>query len=556
MAANVEDLAGYWKWLNTDASQWRTLWQELADYILNRKNDITTKIRPGSKRTAKVYDSTPIRANELLASGMQGSLTSAAVRWFKLAMADEELNELQAVAEWLDDTTDRIYKALNNSNFGAEMQEVYIDLGAFGTAALYLDEMPPIPPDIFGGFRFKTFPIGSYVISEDSRGSVNFVIRELDLPLKVAKELWDTKLSEKLRNKAEKNPFERATFLQAVYARPGINAEEVGLDTLATHKPWASVYFEPETKTLLQEGGFDEFPFMVPRWTKTSGEVYGRGPGMTALPDIRTLNKAVQERFIAWGLALRPPLEVRDRSVVGRVKLTSASINTTRGPDAIKPIDLGTNFDVTNFQEEQIRNSIRAIFFSDQLQFPPKQGTPISATEAAIRFELMQRILGPTLGRLESELLSPLISRAFSVMARAGALLPAPGILTGEDSSMEIRFEGPLSRVQRASELDDINRFYGHTLPLLQADESFAQIFADTVNGEEVLRQIADVTGLRAKLLRTPDQVAARQKARTEAMEQQTEMDSMAENMGKAAPMVKALQGAQEGQPPAGSEAA
>ena len=48
-----------------------------------------------------------------------------------------------------------------------------------------------------------------------------------------------------------------------------------------------SVANQKEEKTLLEEGGFDEFPYMVPRWSKVAGEIYGRSPSMTSLPDIK-----------------------------------------------------------------------------------------------------------------------------------------------------------------------------------------------------------------------------------------------------------------------------
>ena len=52
----------------------------------------------------------------------------------------------------------------------------------------------------------------------------------------------------------------------------------------------------------------------------------------------------------------------------------------------------------------------------------------MTATEVQVRYELMQRLLGPTLGRFQSEFLNPLIERVFGIMFRANAFLPAPEI--------------------------------------------------------------------------------------------------------------------------------
>jgi hypothetical protein len=43
--------------------------------------------------------------------------------------------------------------------------------------------------------------------------------------------------------------------------------------------PVASIYIERKTKHVLQNGGFEEFPYAVPRWYKVAGEKYGRSPG-------------------------------------------------------------------------------------------------------------------------------------------------------------------------------------------------------------------------------------------------------------------------------------
>ena len=54
--------------LHSQRSQWEKHWQELADYMLPRKADITKKRTQGDKRTELIFDSTAIHAVELLAS--------------------------------------------------------------------------------------------------------------------------------------------------------------------------------------------------------------------------------------------------------------------------------------------------------------------------------------------------------------------------------------------------------------------------------------------------------------------------------------------------------
>src|SRR3546814_19541249 len=46
-----------------------------------------------------------------------------------------------------------------------------------------------------------------------------------------------------------------------------------------------------ESKTILRESGYHEFPVVVPRWVRVPGSSYGVGQVYAALPDIRQLNE-------------------------------------------------------------------------------------------------------------------------------------------------------------------------------------------------------------------------------------------------------------------------
>ena len=57
-----------YKTLQSQRSNWESHWQELADFMLPRKADITKKRTQGDKRTEMIFDGTAIHAVELLAS--------------------------------------------------------------------------------------------------------------------------------------------------------------------------------------------------------------------------------------------------------------------------------------------------------------------------------------------------------------------------------------------------------------------------------------------------------------------------------------------------------
>src|SRR3546814_11589953 len=79
---------------------------------------------------------------------------------------------------------------------------------------------------------------------------------------------------------------------------------------------------------LVSESGYQEFPFAVPRWDTSSGEVYGRSPGMIALPDANTLQQMGKTLLVAGHKAVDPPLLVGDDSVLGTPKTFPGGITT------------------------------------------------------------------------------------------------------------------------------------------------------------------------------------------------------------------------------------
>jgi hypothetical protein len=240
---------------------------------------------------------------------------------------------------------------------------------------------------------------------------------------------------------------------------------------------------------VVRTGGYNEFPYLVPRWSKATGEIFGRSPSYNALPDIKTLNKAVEIGLKAWAKAIDPPLLVQDDGVIGRVRTTPAGITVVRNDGAVKPLQIASNWQITDLKENQLRTAIRQAFYSDQLQL--QDGPQMTATEVQVRYELMQRLLGPTLGRFQTEFLNPLIERVFGIMYRAKALNEAPSIIG--DTKIDIEYVGPLARSQRMEEAVAIERLYQLAMSIGQIDPSIM----DNIDHDEAIR-------MRAKLLGVP----------------------------------------------------
>jgi len=184
-------------------------------------------------------------------------------------------------------------------------------------------------------------------------------------------------------------------------------------------------------------------------------------------------------------------------------------------------------------KENQLRQAIRQAYYSDQLQL--QEGPQMTATEVQVRYELMQRLLGPTLGRFQSEFLNPLIERVFGIMYRAGAFLKEPEMLRGQQ--MDIEYVGPLARSQRMEESIAIEKLYGLAMNVVQVDPAIM----DNINHDEAIRLRGKLLGVPKTVLRGRDEVeemraerAEQQAMAAQAAQQQAEGDAM-QSQAKAA---------------------
>ena len=511
-------------------SNWESHWQQLADYMLPRKADIVKKRTQGDKRTELIYDGTAIHAVELLASSLHGMLTSPSTPWFSMRFRERELQGSDAANEWLESCIDQMYQAFHRSNFQQEVHELYFDLVVFGTGAIYVEGADD-------GVRFGTRHIAEISISEDANGVVDTVYRKFKMTARAMEQQFGRDaLPPVVLKDIENSPYTEHTILHAVYPRGGKAGRA------AKNKAIASIYYHMDSKALLSEGGFDDFPFMVPRFVKDSVSVYGRSPAMTALPDVKMLNKMCEVTIRAAQKQIDPPLMVPDDGFIMPIRTTPGSLNFYRAGtrDRMEPLNIGANNPLGLNMEEQRRNAIRQAFYVDQLLL--SQGQTMTATEVLQRNEEKMRLLGPVLGRLQSEMLQPLISRVFGLLLRNGVLPPAPEELQGQD--IEIEYVSPLAKAQKLTDLQSMLRGFEVMMQIAEV----APVM-DYLDSDKLVKYLVDTTGIPATVIRSDEEVARLRRQQSQQQEAQAQGEAQmmeAEALGNAAPMVKALAGMQQ----------
>ena len=513
--------------LKAQRQNWETHWQEVADYMQPRKADVTKTRSKGDKRTELIFDSSPIQAVELLAASLHGMLTNPSTPWFSLRFKDSRLEMQDEAKLWLENATEVMYTAFSRSNFQQEIFELYHDLITFGTAAMFIQE------DNEDILKFSTRHINEIFIAEDDKGGIDTVYRKFKLSVRAAIQQFGDKVSSDIKMQSAKDPYNEVEMLHVVYPRSDYNPKLK--DT--ANMPFESVYIEMKNGNELSVSGFQEFPFVVPRYLKASHEIYGRSPAMTALPDVKMLNEMSKTTIKAAQKQVDPPLLVPDDGFLLPVRTVPGGLNFYRSGtrDRIEPLNIGANNPLGLNMEEQRRTAIRNVFYVDQLML--QQGPQMTATEVIQRNEEKMRLLGPVLGRLQSELLKPLIDRAFNILLRKNQFRPAPDFLSGQD--IEIEYVSPLAKAQKSTELQSIMR----AIEIMGSLANVAPVF-DHVNMDNLVRHLADIVGVPQKILKPRSQLNAERQQKQQQQEQMAQMQQLqqvADAGGKIAPLAKAL---------------
>ena len=491
---------------------WDSHWQELADHILPRKNTVLDKKSEGQKRTWQLLDNVGMHSNELLAGALHGLLTNPNAQWFELTTGNLELDQDDQVRKWLQKTTREIHNVYNNSNFQTEIHELYMDLCCFGTSAMLLEE------DKKNVIRFSTKFIADYWIAENHMGFVDEIHHEWKWSAaQIIDEFGIDNVGKKVREAFEKGKDEKFCCVHVVYPKYQIEEYHGAM-------PYISQYYLPDGDIDLDVGEFQSFPYVVPRWTKAAGETYGRSPGMNALPEIKVLNKMNETQLIGAQKMVDPPIQMPDDGFIMPIITRPGGINYYRPgtQDTIKPLFTSTNIEWGEGVMAERRKRVRDSYFVDQLQL--QQGGPMmTATEVLQRTEEQMRLLGPMLGRQQSELLGPMIQRTYQIMWTKQMISEPPAIL--KDKAIDVRYSSLIAKSQRINDAQGVQRALQSVAPFIQLDPSVA----DNFNGDAAARIMSITFGMPQELLNDAKVVAEKRKQRAEA--QQAAIDAQKEQM-------------------------
>ncbi len=489
-------------------------WEELARYIAPNQSGTFLSSggfgsTPGEKKTLQLFDSTAPKAVQDLGSFMQSTITNPATQWSRSRFTNESLNSDKQAVTWLEQSNKILYQELNESNFNTEVGKNYRAYPTFGNMILFHEDSERRPGKDFNGFRFTAWHIAEVAWCENSEGVVDTIYRKFKLTAKQILEKFPDTAPKLLKvvSAMEKDPEQEFVIVHCVFPR---RPSEIKLNSLglanAEQRPIASIYIVEDDKVLVREDGYYEFPVYVTRWDTLPGSVYAYGPGHVALPDIRTLNRLKELSLSNSAKNLDPPTVVRERGIVGSLNLGARGVTVVKDINDVRYLQSGTDLRVTQFTAEELIKSIKEMFYIDKLMLPARTETgEMTAFEIAKRIEQMQRVLGPVLGRLNSEQNKPLIINSFKKLLRAGALPPLPPILQSMGVDIEIEFVNQFARAQRLEDVTNIQTWLGQIGQMAQLKPEVL----DVVNTDAVAYESGRIMGVPEEVMLDEKAVAA-----------------------------------------------
>ncbi len=513
--------------LKTDRSTFETHWQDIADVMRPQAYPFTTdggqSVQPGTKRTNKMFDSVPPLALEKHAAVLEALLSPRNQVWSKLAVSDESMQEDIEVQRYLDAVNKLLFRVRYRpqSNLASQLAESYLNLGAFGTQALYISD------DMGRGINYKSCGLHNLLIAEDHQGRVDRVFRHYEFTADQAAEAFGVdKLPPEMKTALEAKSQAKFKFMQAVVPRSFVEDSRRDFAGMA----YASLDIYMHDSRVISERGYRVMPYCVSRYTKSTEELYGRSPAMLVLADVNMLTRMNKATVRGAEKAVDPPLLTMDDSLAP-FNLTPGAMNygtlDSQGNPTVQAFQNQSRVEIGLEMMDQKRALVKEAFLLDVFQIL-KESPVMTATQVLEMAKEKAALLSPIMGRQQSELFGPMTARELDILSAAGMLPPMPEALIEAGGEVVIEYQSPLALAQRSETGASILRTWEAVATLAQTPEG--QEAMRVFNIAESMLELARINGYPAKALRSKEEIAA--------LDEQAQEANQTAQLLQAAPVV------------------
>ena len=428
--------------------QWRTIYEDCYRYALPQRNLYDGYYEgtvPGQNKMNMVFDSTAIHSTQRFANRIQSGLFPPYKKWCRLEPGNDIPAERKAeVQAALDTYSEKMFTLLRQSNFDLAMGEFLLDL-CVGTAVMLIQ-----PGDDINPIQFTPVPQYLIALEEGPNGTVDNVYRKYKVRAEaLPRQYPDIELNDQLQRLIENKPQEMVELIEAVILDP-------------ERKDYCYHIIHEKTRDELVFRRMDTTPWIVARYMKIPGEVFGRGPLVSSLPDVKTLNKTLELLLKNASIACAGVYTAADDGVINpsNIRITPGSIIPVArngGPQgaSLAPLPRSGDFNVSQIVINDLRMNIKKTLLDDTL--PPDNMSARSATEIVERMKELAQNLGAAFGRLITETMVPIIQRVLFIMDEKG-LIQLPLKVNGLE--VKVTPVSPLAKAQNLEEINEVMQFF------------------------------------------------------------------------------------------------
>ncbi len=500
VTVDIEKLERRRQALLAQRSREERTWKEIDRYI-SPAHDKERETDPN------IWDFTGPDGSRRLTASVCMSAVSPFFRWAKLAHpAGRDDHEVRETVEKIEDEA---FDGFEDSDFYTEMPifvQALIDKGS----AFFVTE-PVYDGDEYVGLDCTAIAPEEAVFTADRKWNVKEFWRDLSWTPSQVVDFCESRNVAPPKDILERYGngddtaieivfciFERPDILRAIRRDPDYNPLA---PVVPERRPWGSVYYRKDTlEALAPEGGYYERPVVYGIFEPKARSKWGVGLGHIALPTVKYVNALLELVRGAGEKQIDPPWMTDERNITSaEIDYSPGAINFVRDPERMKPMISGGRVDVSEQMVADTRAQIRQLYHVDDLQL--KDSPAMTATEAQIRYELMNRVLGSFLARFQTSVLGPVMRSHLGNLYRAGRLPPIPEKM--RRGIFGIQYQGPLARSQRTDEVAAIERFAAQVAGLAQY---FPEALA-VIDVEKALRNMAQRLGIPAECMRSPEEV-------------------------------------------------
>ena len=432
----------------------------------------------GNKKMNRVFDSTAINSTQRFSNRLQSGIFPPQRKWCKIEPGNdipaERKTEVQAV---LDVYNEKMFSVIKQSNFDIAIGEFLLDLSV-GTACMLV-----LPGDDIAPINFIPVPMFLVAYEEGANGQVDKVYRKMRMKGESITQQWkDAELPPSVQQRIDSKPTDDVDLLEATTYD-------------AERGDWCYHVIDSSSREEIVYRRMKSSPWVISRYMKVAGEIYGRGPLITALPDIKTLNKTLELVLKNASLAISGVYTAADDGVLNpqTVRITPGAIIPVArngGPqgESLRALPRAGDFNVSQIVINDLRMNIKRILLDESL--PPDNMSARSATEVVERMKELAQNLGSAFGRLINETMLPLVSRVLQVMDERG-LIDLPLRVNGLE--VKVTPVAPLAMAQNMEEINSVVQF-------LQLTQSLGNEGALAVKMGDLIDYLGDKLGVPAAL--------------------------------------------------------